>query len=204
MKNRTYKTIVFDLGNVLIPFDHNIWIERFNSIEEGLGDKYYQNFTSQQNLLKTYESGKMSDDEFIAINLNWVDHKINENQFVDIYSNIFKLNTDVIELLPILKKKYNIVLLSNTSHIHKKFGWGDYPFLEYFDKLVLSYEVQAVKPDKLIYKAAEGFTQELPETHIFIDDIREYVNAAKQLGWDGIHFTGYDNLIEGFKSRNIL
>lgn len=204
MKNRNYKTIVFDLGNVLIPFDHNIWIERLNNIETGLGNIYYKKYLNEYKIHRNYESGKLSDDEFISINLNWVDHKITKDQFIDIYSNIFKLNTNVIELLPILKEKYKIVLLSNTSHIHKMYGWGEYPFLKQFDKLILSYEVKAVKPEKLIFKAAEEFTQEQPETHIFIDDILEYVDAAKQLGWDGIQFIGYENLLEGLKSRSIL
>ena len=41
------KVIVFDLGNVLIPFDYNILIEAMNKIDEGLGNrfakKYYDN-----------------------------------------------------------------------------------------------------------------------------------------------------------------
>ena len=42
MKKRKYSTIVFDLGNVLIPFDHGLWINNFNKIETGLGDRYYK------------------------------------------------------------------------------------------------------------------------------------------------------------------
>ena len=33
MKNNKYSTIVFDLGNVLIPFDHNLWIKQLEKIE---------------------------------------------------------------------------------------------------------------------------------------------------------------------------
>jgi len=42
------------------------------------------------------------------------------------------------------------------------------------------------------------------EEHIFIDDISEYVDAAKSLGWDGIHFLGYEDLVKNLKARNIL
>ena len=100
--------------------------------------------------------------------------------------------------------KYKLILLSNTSGIHQKYGWEKYSFIKNFDKLILSHEVGAVKPEEKIYKAVEEFTLEKSETHIFIDDILDYVNAAKTLGWDGIQFVGYENLENEFKLRNIL
>ncbi len=203
MKKRKFTTIVFDLGNVLIPFHHNLWIKNFNKIENGLGDKYYKFFNENYDVHRNYESGKLSDKEFIEKSLNWLDNKVNEQLFVEIFSNIFTLNEDVIELLSKLKKNYKLVLLSNTSNIHKVYGWEKYPFIKNFDKLILSHEVKAVKPEKEIYQAVENFTQEKPESHIFIDDILEYVEAAKNLGWDGIQFKGYENLVEEFKKREI-
>jgi glucose-1-phosphatase len=204
MKNHEYKTIVFDLGNVLIPFDHSLWVKNFNEIEAGLGDKYYQLYLDNYHVHRDYESGKISDAEFVSINLKWLDNKVDTEIFFDVFSNIFVLNQNVIDLLPILKKKYKLVLLSNTSDIHKKYGWEQYNFIKQFDKLILSQEVKSVKPEEIIYKAAESFTKEPSETHIFIDDVLEYVNAAKSLGWDGIQFVGYDNLVKELKHRNIL
>jgi putative hydrolase of the HAD superfamily len=97
-----------------------------------------------------------------------------------------------------------LVLLSNTNNIHKKYGWEKYSFLNNFNKLILSHEVGAVKPEKEIYKSVENHTKESAEKHIFIDDVKEYVEAAKQLGWDGIQFVGYENLLQELKSRKIL
>lgn len=199
-----YTTIVFDLGNVLIPFDHSMWITNFNKIEPGLGNLVFKKFKANTHIQMEYEGGKISDEEFIKICLNWLDHKINAEEFCQIFSNIFTFNDDVIDLLPKLGEKYKLVLLSNTSRIHKDYAWGEYPFINYFDKLILSHEVKAVKPEPIIYKSVEKYTEEEPESHIFIDDILEYVEGAKKLGWDGIHFTGYDNLVDEFKARGIL
>ncbi|MCB0752420.1 MAG: HAD-IA family hydrolase [Ignavibacteriae bacterium] len=204
MKNRKYTTIVFDLGNVLIPFDHTIWVKKYNSIQSGLGDSYIKNYLEFYEVHRNYESGKLSDKEFISKNLSWLNNKVSSEEFREIFSNIFTLNENVIELLPKLKKKYKLVLLSNTNHIHKKYGWEKYSFLKNFDKLILSHEVGAVKPEAKIYKAVEAFTQEPPENHIFIDDILEYANSAKKIGWDAIQFIGYENLVEELKKRNIL
>ncbi len=204
MNKQKYSTIVFDLGNVLLPFDHQKWVKNYNLIQNGLGDKYFKKYLENYTIHRDYESGKISDEDFIKINLEWLENKISENEFCKIFSEIFTKNLNVIELLPKLKQNYKLVLLSNTNHIHKKFGWEQNKFLENFEKLILSHEVGAVKPEEKIYKAVENFTKEKNETHIFIDDILDYVNAAKNLGWDGIQFIGYENLVEEFNKREIL
>ena len=121
-----------------------------------------------------------------------------------IYSSVFKENKDVSVLLPTLKEKYKLVLLSNTNSIHKEYGWKDYGFLKYFDKLILSHEVRYVKPENEIYKSVENYTQQPPNSHLFIDDIKVYAEQAKKLGWDAIQFIGYENLMEELTIRKIL
>jgi putative hydrolase of the HAD superfamily len=204
MARNQYKVIVFDLGNVLIPFDHGRWVENLNKIKSGLGSKMFEKFRDNHDIQMEYEGGKISDDEFIDICLKWLDYKITPQQFRDIFSDIFSLNQNVIDLLPSLKSKYKLVLLSNTSNIHREYAWGKLEFINHFDKLILSHEIGAVKPENRIYKAVEEFTEEEPGSHIFIDDILEYVEKAKSLGWDGIHFTGYADLMKEFNSRSIL
>ena len=44
MINNRYKVIVFDLGNVLIPFDHGRWVSNLNEIEPELGNKMFDKF----------------------------------------------------------------------------------------------------------------------------------------------------------------
>lgn len=203
MEKRKYSTIVFDLGNVLLPFNHQNWVKNYNEIENGLGDRYYRKYLDNYLMHRDYEAGKITDEEFITINLEWLENKIDAEKFCEMYSDIFSANKDVIELLPKLKLNYNLVLLSNTSGIHKKFGWENNKFLENFDELILSHEIGAVKPEEKIYRAVENFTKQPSETHIFIDDVLEYSEAAKSFGWDGIQFIGYDNLTDEFKSRGI-
>ena len=60
------------------------------------------------------------------------------------------------------------------------------------------------QPEKEIYKVVEAYTQKPSSEHIFIDDIKEYVEGAKQCGWDAIQFVGYQNLVEELKKRKIL
>ena len=157
--NSKFSVIVFDLGNVQLPFDYNILIKKLNKIEEKLGTNFMDFYLKNYQIHRQYESGKLSEDEFINIMLKALENKIDSETFCKIYSGVFSVNEDVISLLPKLKKNYTLVLLSNTNSIHKKYGWEHYDFLKYFDKLILSHEVGSVKPEEKIYRAVESFTQ---------------------------------------------
>lgn len=199
-----YSVIVFDLGNVLIPFDYTKPLNHFNKIKPGLGDKFAQHYRDHYNVHREFEKGILSEDEYLAVMIEWLENKVTADEFRRIISDIFTLNYDVIHLIPELKKKYKVVLLSNTNSIHKQYGYGDYDFLNWFDKLFLSHEVGAVKPEEKIYKAVEQFTQRPSQEHFFIDDIQEYIDGAKRCGWNGVQFVGYEKLISELKERGII
>ncbi len=198
------KVIVFDLGNVLIPFDYNRIIESMNNIDAGLGDRFAKKYYDNYHIHREYEKWELSDNEFLKILSEWSENKIDEENLKHIYADLFIENKETTALLPILKEKYKLVLLSNTNFIHQKYGWEKYEFLEHFDKLILSHEVGAIKPEERIYRAVEAFTNEPSESHIFIDDIAEYVEGAKNCGWNGIQFITHNKLVNDFKTIGIL
>jgi HAD superfamily hydrolase (TIGR01509 family) len=203
MKNRKYSAIVFDLGNVLIPFDFKKALIKLDQVENGLGDRFNNFFKTNYSLHREFEKGKISEKDFIIRMLKIVENKIDESTFCKYYADIFSLNEDVISLLPVLKKNYKLFLLSNTDSIHKKYGWEKYEFLKYFDKLILSFEVGSVKPEEKIYRAVEEASGFSSSEHLFIDDIQEYVDGAKNIGWDAVQFVNYQKLLNDLKERNI-
>ncbi len=204
MENRNYSVIVFDLGNVLIPFNYDILIRKLDEIKPGLGKHFVDTYNDNYHIHREFERGKITEEDFINRMLETLEHRIDGITFCEYFSSIFTTNDNVIQLLPGLKKQYKLILLSNTNSIHERYGWDHYGFLKYFDDLVLSHKVGAVKPEEKIYRAVEAASELPSEEHIFIDDIEEYVTAAKKLGWDGIHFKGYDYLVNELKQRNIL
>lgn len=204
MTDKKYSAIVFDLGQVLVPFDYQIFIDKINQHKSGLGNEFVKKYNDNYSIHKQFEKGKTGEAEFIDIMLRWLENKVTATQFCEYWSSIFSLNKELIALLPELKKKYRLYLLSNTNSIHKKFGYQHFEFLQLFDKLFLSHEVGYIKPEKEIYKAIESISGFPSKEHIFIDDILEYVESAKQLGWDGIQYFNYENLVQNFKERKIL
>ena len=204
MNHKKYSVIVFDLGNVLIPFDYNIFVNKLDNVEEGLGKRFYELYQTNYNVHRDFERWSLTTEDFLKTMNTWTEGKVDDEDFCRYYSEVFTVNEDVAALLPELKKRFKLVLLSNTNYIHQKYGWEKYDFLKNFDKLILSHEVGAIKPEPKIYKAVMAFTNKPPEEHIFIDDIADYVEGAKKIGWDGIQFKNYDQLVNDLKAREIL
>ncbi len=201
---RKYSAIVFDLGNVLLPFDYKIILNKLEKVEIGLGQKFAAFYKSNYEVHRRFERGEFSTEEFTRIMLDVLDHRISREDFCEIYSKIFTVNDGLAAVLPALKKNYRLVLLSNTNAVHERYGWGSYEFLRQFDKLVLSHEVGAVKPEAKIYKAVEAFTSAAPEEHFYTDDVLEYVSAARAIGWDAVQFVGNKELFDQFNERGII
>ena len=116
--NRKYSAMVFDLGNVLLPFDYKIILGKLEGVEKGLGEKFVAYYRDNYDVHRRYERGELSSDEFTDILLNVLEHKISKEQFISIYSDMFEVNTELVAALPVLKANYKLVLLSNTNDIH--------------------------------------------------------------------------------------
>lgn len=204
MSSSKISAIVFDLGNVLLPFDYTLAIDKLNQIESNLGNRFIRFYNSNYHLHRDFEKGIISETAFLNIMLEAVDHKINAETFCKTFSEIFTTNDNVISLLPVLKNNYRLFLLSNTNSIHQEHGWKKYEFLKYFEKLILSHEIKSLKPEEKIYKELEKASGLPSSKHFYIDDIPEYVTAAKNIGWDAVQFVDYKNLVADLKERNII
>jgi putative hydrolase of the HAD superfamily len=88
-------------------------------------------------------------------------------------------------------------LLSNTNQPHVEWIRERYPeIFPLFDHLVLSNEVGIRKPDPAIYRHVESLSGETPERHVFIDDLPQHVEGARQAGWHAIQFRGVEDCVE--------
>lgn len=204
MINRKYSAVVFDLGQVIVPFNYKYFVEKVNKHKPGIGERFLELYKQNYHIHRDFEKGLIPEEKFVERMLGYVDHCIDGETFRKYWSDIFTPDEKVISLLSRLKQKYRLYLISNTNSIHKKYGYGHYDFLNLFDKKILSHEVKFIKPEIEIYREVEIISGLPPEEHIFIDDILEYVEAAISIGWDGIQYLGYDDLVENLQQRNIL
>ncbi len=200
------KAVVFDLGMVLIPFNYDFAVNRLNLLKPGSGEKVMDFVKNNYHHFRAFEAGKMGEDEFITMLMKAgeVEGIIEKEKFCYIYSEIFSINYDMVELLERLKQNYRLFLLSNTNSVHKKYGYENFKFLRNFEKLFLSHEVGFVKPDPQIYRAVENYSGLKPEEHLFIDDITDYAEGARNCGWSAIRFTNYNDLLNRLKENGVI
>ena len=94
MSPRKYSAIVFDLGNVLIPFDYSIAINKLNQIEQGLGEKFIEFYKANYDFHREFEKGKIPEPEFINKMLEVTKHKVDAETFCRLYADIFSVNKE--------------------------------------------------------------------------------------------------------------
>jgi len=99
-----------------------------------------------------------------------------------IFVNI-ELNQEVVDLLPLLEKKYSLFALSNTNKLHIESVKQDYPHLfQYFKQGFYSNELSARKPDTEIYEKVFKMIDLPPHEVLFIDDMVENIRGAERAG----------------------
>jgi putative hydrolase of the HAD superfamily len=101
-----------------------------------------------------------------------------------------------------LSKHYRLGLLSNTDPIHVAKLESTYDFFQYFPREVRIYScgIGACKPDPLIYREALRACKARAEEALFVDDILEFVEAARRLGMAAIHFKTAEQLYEDMRA----
>ena len=102
-----------------------------------------------------------------------------------------------------LGEEYRLAILSNTNPIHFGHIKKKYAVIELFEHILLSYEIGVMKPASLAYEKLIAATSKSPLKHLFIDDRIENINAAKEVGIDGIHYRSIENLRRELEKRNI-
>ena len=188
------KTIIFDLGHVVIDFDWKPALQKVMTACDASPDEIYAYFTDPAND-RLFVEGKISAGDFYEQIQAALGLRLSFEAFRAVYADIFYPMPDVEAIIKKLEKKYTLGVLSNTNEIHFPYVMEKFPVLNYFDSFILSYEEKTQKPHYEIYARALEVLQSPPNKTVFIDDIQENVIAASQIGMRAIHFSSAEKLI---------
>ena len=110
-----------------------------------------------------------------------------------------------VEILSELRDSHNrLYALTNWSAETFPFAVRRFEFLGWFKGIVLSGEAKLVKPDPRIYHILFEKYAIDPTEAVYVDDHAPNVDAARQLGMHGIHFTGAGSLRQELGSLGML
>jgi glucose-1-phosphatase len=203
MKTNKYSTIVFDLGNTLIRFDHNIAVKKLQVRYDIDPKKTYDLFFDSE-ITRLFEIGQISPGEFHRRASLLLGIDVEYSEFLEIWNNIFWEDEGSCALARKLKSNYKLFLLSNINKVHFEHVRAKFDILDIFDEMILSYRLGAMKPDKRIYddvvRKAGGDRSKL----IYIDDREDLIKVSTALGIDSIKYEGAEKLTLAFRDKGII
>src|SRR4030042_11370 len=120
MDNNRIEAIIFDLGNVLIDFDHTIAAKKISAFTDKNPQEIFDLFFDSP-LTGLFEEGKISPQEFFSEVKKTLNFKLDYAAFLPIWNEIFFLtekNHAVYALAKTLRDRYKTALLSNINVLH--------------------------------------------------------------------------------------
>ena len=185
------RNIVFDMGNVLIRFDP----ERFMDCA-GIEENKDRDLIRRELFMSTewaqMDLGILSEATAESLILPRFPERLRETVSALLFHWADQRETipGMEELLKKLKNVgYSLYLLSNASVMQHDY-WPRFPMSMLFDGKLISCDVGIVKPDPSIYGCFTERFSLRPEECLFIDDQPSNVAAAIKCGWSGIVFHG--------------
>ena len=200
----TTKAVVFDLGGVLIDWDPRYLYRKLLADEAAVEEFLATVCTPQWN---AEQDGGRPFAEGVA---ELVERFPAQAAAIAAYHERWPemLGGDIpatVELLAELRGA-GIPLYALTNWSAETFGTARerYPFLEWFDGVVVSGEERMIKPDPAIFRlVADRFGLD-PRATVYVDDSEANVAAADRLGFDAVQFTNPAQLRRDLAARRLL
>lgn len=201
MIDKGKKTLVFDFGNILINLD---FPRCFAALNSTLGVDFSKGIPDNTNEhLHKFDRGHINTEGFLW-HLQQYNSTVEVREIIAAWNAILgDLPLSRFEMLTPLRKKYNIVMLSNINEIHiekihryilKNYGIKDF-HSEYFDKVYYSCRMGMRKPDKEIYDFVAEDLGVSASDLFFIDDMEENILACRAAGWHGVVHNPKEDII---------
>ncbi len=199
--------LIFDFGNVIAFFDYLLAWEKFGH-GLGLTGLELRELLEERGLAelhRRFESGGMAPEEFAVSLMALGEFELPYAEFVTIWRDIFWLNEPVARLIGSLKTSgYTLLLGSNTNVIHSTYFRHKFvPPFDQFDRFVLSHEVGHMKPDRRFYEACVEESNVPAASCVFIDDMAENVEGARQAGLEAIQYLTTPELIDDLRRLGV-
>jgi 2-haloacid dehalogenase len=182
--------VIFDLGGVLIDWNpRHLYRKLFNGdaagMEAFLTEVCHHDWNLQQDAGRSFAEAEEE-----AIRRHPDKERLIRAWRARFAEMIPGALDDTVAILAELKERGTpLYALSNWSAETFPSQRPRFPFLEWFDGIVLSGEERVIKPDPRIYRALLDRYGVAAADAVFIDDSKKNADAATALGIHGLHFT---------------
>jgi glucose-1-phosphatase len=179
------EALVFDIGNVIVPFDWQIFHRRLRADYPNLPTEAEKQF---RELIVRIEIGEMTGEMFAEQAIRAIGFQEDQRTFLSIWNGIFSSNIPMERTILALKERFPLFLLSNTSELHLAYLMQNWDVLQHFQDGVYSFRAKCAKPDRRIFEIAIRQFGLRPENTVYIDDLEANVGSALNLGLKAIRY----------------
>jgi putative hydrolase of the HAD superfamily len=184
------RALLFDIGNVLVTFD----------LQRGISRLAERSPLSQQAIVEVitplkepFESGRMSEAEFVFRSMDGMDFNGTKEDFLDIWCDIFALNEPMALTLATLPQKLPAYLFSNTNGPHLRYLLERFAIFKHFDGGIYSHEAKCMKPADGMYEQAIARFGLDPAQTFYADDLPANIATGRRLGFVSYQYDPADH-----------
>ncbi len=197
------RSFLFDLGNVLVRFDHRAAAARIAAHAEASPEDLYRLFFESP-LVVDHDEGRLSTPAFYEEIKKEIRLTLPYERFLSVWNGIFTEDREMEALVGQLLGRYPCFLISNTNPPHFEYCRERYPILNRMNGWILSYEVGHLKPHPEIYRRALKMAKAKASETFYVDDREDLIEAGRQLGFHVHRFEGAEPLKKELSYRGIL
>jgi 2-haloacid dehalogenase len=199
------KTIIFDLGAVLIDWNpHYLYRKLFEKEEEML---HFLEHICTFAWNEEQDAGRPLQEATDLLVAQFPEHREHIEAFYGRWEEMLGGAIEgTVQILRELKDggKYKLYALTNWSGETFPIAQERFDFLGWFDGIVVSGTERDRKPSSTFYHTLLNRYEILPSDALFIDDNLHNIKAAQQLGIASIHFTSPEALRKALAARKVL
>ena len=187
------KTVIFDIGNVLVDF---CWRKAFQGYGlEGEALEKFADATVRHQAWVDLDEGIITTEEAIEAYAKVAPEyrEYMERIYEDMTTMLKQYDYAIPWIKELKERGYNSYILSNWSK--PAFDCCEHnalSFLPLVDGAVFSYRERLIKPDKRIYETICNRFDINPAEAVFLDDSEGNIISAREFGLHAIHFKGYE------------
>ncbi|WP_369715217.1 HAD family hydrolase [Leptotrichia sp. HSP-536] len=197
INSKKIRNIVFDLGNVLIKFDKDTYLEE--KLPKNKKEAFYNNVLNTKEWLML-DRGTLTYPEAKKIFKERAPYLSDEiDNFFD--KDFFELLLPIKENIELLYKlrnlyKYKLYVLSNFHKDSFEYVFEHNDFFKLFEGCLVSCYFSLLKPEEKIYDTLLYEFGLNSEETLFIDDMNENIEACEKKGMNGLYLPNYTKLNE--------
>jgi putative hydrolase of the HAD superfamily len=188
------KAVLFDLGGVYFEDGTDKFLKILSKTTDKPYEELYPIFRKGKSL--EYRKNKITGKEFFNWAAKKLDTKLSGNELNRMWVSQYTEIPGIKQSIKKLKKRgIKVTILSDNVPERIIFLQKKYCFLDLFDDIVLSYEVNLTKASTKIFKLAlSRIGIKHPKDVIFVDDREVNLKVAKKMGIKTIQYTSIRKL----------